>query len=567
MRIRTRSFLFLLSVYLPLLLLTLGIQYYSYRIYQKYLDNSVTEVFAVVGENFSNAMTALENVSMNVIADRAIQETLISRFYLRSDFPAMQARDEISQRLRLHSLTNRYVLGTVIVDPTGTVAIMDDPLNGMDVDAVHGSVREKVLGLGGMKYWFSEKDAKNVLVLSRLINEVGLLTSLPLGIMGIFVDIDKILVDLIPQLERHDARVALYYQSVPVYSTMEIPDDGLNGLLQELRGYSFKNLRVGGTQSFVTAGMTKNKDWTFLFAIPSGNLFIELIAFNRFLFWVYIVLSISFFLLIVRFSRNISEPIVSLSREMKNIEEHNLSPPAHSSLESRRVEEITTLYREFHLLMERIDTLVNKNLRQELALDKSRLQVLEGQLDPHFLYNTLDSLYWMAELNQQNEIALVVKSLGKLLRGSLRNSEPLVSVREEISLLNDYLYIQKIRFKDRLEYSVQVQDDAYGALLPRFSIQPLVENSIKYGLDESHALCLVEIWVKCSDGFLEIRIADTGKGMDVSGKAESGNGIGLDNLRQRISLLYGGQGTMELGTKDGRGTLVVLRLPLRHDEP
>jgi two-component system sensor histidine kinase YesM len=141
-----------------------------------------------------------------------------------------------------------------------------------------------------------------------------------------------------------------------------------------------------------------------------------------------------------------------------------------------------------------------------------------------------------------------------------------VSVGEEISLLNDYLYIQKIRFKDRLDYSVQVQSETYDALLPRFSIQPLVENAIKYGFDESQELCRVEIRVERVEEFLEVRIGDSGRGMNSACKAESGIGIGLGNLRQRMSLIYGESASMELGSKEGLGTVITLRMPFRTGE-
>lgn len=198
--------------------------------------------------------------------------------------------------------------------------------------------------------------------------------------------------------------------------------------------------------------------------------------------------------------------------------------------------------------------------RIESQLNRSKLAVLKMQLQPHFLFNALNSISSLMELDVK-KAQVVTARLGDLLRGILdQNQRVFVSVEEELNYVKSYLDIEKIRFEDRLDFEYDVQEEAKDVQVPLLTIQPLVENSVKHGAAPISRKVKITIRVKREGDRLIVEVMDNGKGQK-SSNGVFGRGIGLRNLRERLNELYKGQTSVQVETSENSGFKVILHIP------
>ena len=212
-----------------------------------------------------------------------------------------------------------------------------------------------------------------------------------------------------------------------------------------------------------------------------------------------------------------------------------------------RNDEIGTLHQRFDRMALRIRTLVDTNYRNELLRKEAQLKALESQINPHFLYNTLESINWRAKASKNAEISMMAESLGTLLRSTLSNQESLVTLKYELDLVQAYMTIQKIRFEDRLDFTQAVDEGLDNLLIPPLSIQPLIENAIRYGMEEMTETCHVELFVHRVGSQVLIKVKNNGsmfedellESLKNKSRKPNGFGIGLLNIDHRVRLLFG----------------------------
>lgn len=204
-------------------------------------------------------------------------------------------------------------------------------------------------------------------------------------------------------------------------------------------------------------------------------------------------------------------------------------------------------------------------------LVEAQLQSLRMQLQPHFLFNTLNGIAGLVR-NQENKAAVdMISGLSQLLRHALANSDRQeVTLREELDFLELYLDIEQMRFSDRLTVEMKIETDTLEALVPNLILQPLAENAIRHGIARRVSAGTVRISARTNSGLLQIEIADDGPGLQTKADPE-GSGIGMRNTRNRLKQLYGGEYTFAVRNREPRGALVTLTIPLRlapeHAEP
>lgn len=217
-----------------------------------------------------------------------------------------------------------------------------------------------------------------------------------------------------------------------------------------------------------------------------------------------------------------------------------------------------------------LSSLMEQNVEEQRQKRKSELKALQAQINPHFLYNTLDSIIWMAEWGKTNEVVLMTSSLAKLLRQSISNQNELVRVEEEVEYTRSYLTIQKMRYKDKLEYEILVDQEVQGKKIPKLVLQPLVENAIYHGIKYKEGKGVV-----CIEGFkagthMVLKVTDDGNGMTkeqlskIFEKRETDtrrNGVGVLNVHERIQLYYGKEYGLKFSSEEGLGTTVEVHVP------
>lgn len=204
-----------------------------------------------------------------------------------------------------------------------------------------------------------------------------------------------------------------------------------------------------------------------------------------------------------------------------------------------------------------------KASRLEASLTRANLEALRMQLNPHFLFNTLNTVSVLALKGERQRVARMLSRLSDLLRLSLENDRQTLSLREELDFLDRYLEIEQVRFKDRLSIDMDVEPAAYEAEVPTLVLQPIVENALKYGFAQTIGPGRVSIACRVRSGMVELEVSDTGPGFPESRAHSASTGVGIANTRARLEQLYGSNFTLELTNRPEGGAFVRLRLPYR----
>ena len=226
--------------------------------------------------------------------------------------------------------------------------------------------------------------------------------------------------------------------------------------------------------------------------------------------------------------------------------------------------------KENHRMSELLHREEIERVEMEKQLSGARLELLKSQINPHFLFNTLNMIACMAKLEEAVTTERMISSMGSLFRYNLKTSEQIVTLARELKVVQDYMYIQQIRFGSRILYSCDLKVDAEQAMIPAFTLQPVVENAMVHGLSKKEQGGRVHVRIWEQGNRLVISVADTGLGMSEERLAEvteamkerrtSRIGIGLGNIYKRIHMMYK-QGEFRIASIEGRGTVIQMFIP------
>jgi two-component system sensor histidine kinase YesM len=291
---------------------------------------------------------------------------------------------------------------------------------------------------------------------------------------------------------------------------------------------------------------------------------------------VYVLTAIVLVIVALLFSRfmarSITLPIQKLRDSMKKVQEGDFSV-SDVVVDSRN--EIGSLTKSFDVMTHRIHELMEQNVHEQEEKRKSELKALQSQINPHFLYNTLDSIIWMAEGKKNEEVVLMTASLARLLRQSISNEDEVVPIANEVEYARGYLTIQKMRYKDKLEFQIDVDSSILYIPLIKLVLQPIIENAIYHGLKykESKGLLIVKGFMK--DGNAVLQVIDDGVGMDEETLAHiydkhkvnyHSNGVGVYNVQKRLKLYYGDGYGITYESEKGKGTTATITIPGRQGQ-
>lgn len=270
-------------------------------------------------------------------------------------------------------------------------------------------------------------------------------------------------------------------------------------------------------------------------------------------------------ILAYHFAKTISSPIKEVIASMHQVEDGNLT--IHISENS--ISEIDDLNNSFNNMVIQLVKLLQQLQENNKKTIEAERKALESQLDPHFLFNTLNTIKSLARINGQTEIYQISLKLGDLLRNSLNNKSRTSTVRESVDLLKSYLTIQAIRFVDKLQVTYDIDDCILDTVIPKFIIQPLVENSIKHGLEPKIGNWTIDIKVKKINDRLIIQVIDNGIGIDENilpkdySKLAKTNHVGVYNIYRRLQINYNDKAHFSITRdKDNIYTTAEIDIPL-----
>lgn len=284
-----------------------------------------------------------------------------------------------------------------------------------------------------------------------------------------------------------------------------------------------------------------------------------------------LVLLAAAILISIVLSNEITKPIKMLGKSMKVVETGNFN---QVTFEVEYQNEIGHLTKSFQIMVTKIQNLIKQNMEEQETKRKSELRALQAQINPHFLYNTLDSIIWMAESGKNREVVQMTSSLSKLLRKSISNEKEIVTIESEIGYTKEYLTIQKMRYQDKLEYDISVAPEILQKTIVKLVLQPLVENAIYHGIKYEDRKGMLRITGEIAGDAICIQVIDNGRGMEketlqhILDPKEDGEkrAVGVANVHNRIQMHYGKEYGLAYKSQIGVGTTVTVTLPIRSRE-
>lgn len=309
--------------------------------------------------------------------------------------------------------------------------------------------------------------------------------------------------------------------------------------------------------------------WRIIGVAYVDELLEPLYTFRAYIIFFALVVIIFAVVLILLTTKRITSPLRKLEQTMRTIETGNFAV----AIPDGKSREVQSLASSFRIMVSRISDLMDKIKETEAVKRQRELDALQAKINPHFLYNTLDSVVWMAESGDKEGVIHMVTSLASLFRISIAKGKDIITLREELGHVRSYLEIQAMRYKDKFVWAIELPEELQDCPTIKLIVQPIVENSIyhgiKYLLDEGE----IRICVTAEGEKLHITVSDNGAGMHpdtlkslLDHKAShehmsDGNGIGLLNIDERIKLCYGEEYGLSIESELEVGTTVVITIP------
>lgn len=307
--------------------------------------------------------------------------------------------------------------------------------------------------------------------------------------------------------------------------------------------------------------------WIIASFLPGEKLFPQALALKQetiTIFAIVVILS-TFFLCVL--SKIILKPIQVLKNAMLSVKDKHL----HIHVDITSTDEIGELASAFNYMVETLTDLIDQNYKQKIATQTAEMKALQAQINPHFLYNTLDSINWMLIDHQEYDLSNIIVAFGKLMRYSMQTQKSIVTLKDEYDNVLDYLTLQQFRLENKLKYSLILDPEIEGFNIPKLILQPLVENSIIHGILPLEKSGTISVNTSIVSNYIQIDIKDTGVGMNAQELIQfrslfipdkSHENIGVSNVVQRLRLFYGNTFTINAYSTVNKGTQVIIRLPI-----
>ena len=361
---------------------------------------------------------------------------------------------------------------------------------------------------------------------------------------------------------------AIYNGEEMVYSDIS-PDSNLEWEQDQ----EYKIISADGRTYFASYMIESSYDWKYMFLVNYDDL-LGAMRFLKYLFCMVAVVVTGVMALYSRkLTRTITDRFVWLLNRMKRVRQGSFLVEGTMSTDTKSIDsrdEIDLLCQKFEDMVGSLDKLIQENYVKQMLIQENRLKELQSQINPHFLFNTLQTINWKAKVNNQKEISEITESLGKLMRYTLEGNEEPVSLKKEMEILKSYILIQKVRYEERLVVHIDVPEAMEEKNLPKLSLQNIVENSIKYALENMLEPCEIKVWAQLTDEGYQICVEDNGPGIKegawdaAGGDAEeetiAGLGIGLRNIQGRLRILFPEGSCLKIwNTGHGTMTQIMIR--------
>lgn len=526
----------------------------SQQIYRQNIETETSNVFEASFSNIENTLHFIENIAFNIMNDKTVKEAL--RAVNQESEDRYTLVDDLYYRLITGSLVANDAVSIIVTDQEGhqyATGSLNDNLTDEEQVKIHSLMESRLSPTEPV--WLERGNGRELLY-GRELYDTPFGGQSPLGMILIRVNLDKMMAES-RQGSLVNGNIVIFYKGRPIYagdkqifSNPELLDTVIqekNGLyFKEESGSEFSGITYLGYERY-SEMMTSTNTLMMFFTIA-----------------ILLILIVSF-LATARVVHHITAPIAFLSRKMKAVEQGDFSVQIDRKLLDTDIREFEELAANFNLMTGEIGRLVEDNYLRTIKEKEYQIKVLQAQINPHFLYNTLDTINWLAMDSGRPEISSMVQSLATLFREATKQQQYLIPLSEELALLSCYITIQKIRLEERLDVTFSIPDECMNLKIPKLSLQPILENSVKYAAEATMKPCVIEIHARKKGDCLILCIWDNGPGIPKQiltqireRKALGNTGIGLLNIEERIQMLGDSGSGLKIYSKKGQGTWITM---------
>lgn len=499
-------------------------------------------------EDISRKISNIESMTSAIVSNSNIRKNLITLNDEESEIRIGNAENALETLLADYYSTykNNSISYINLYYPGGVVQSYEAQSSSVP-EQVHKEVIAAANNVSGYPCAVTDYCNSYGLFLGRDSRRVEQMNFHRLGTVVVCVDMNRLIRSSTRSvLPSEETQYALLENGSEFYHSDGISSKQLKDINRQLSS-DYGVVTVDSDRYFAVQGTIKNTSWDYICLIPYDRIF-QTLSFTMLLALAIILVSVLIAILLSRMLiRSVTEDFRRLVNKMKAFGKDESKAPDIGYDYSSRIDEIGVLHNQFDQMTMKIQDLIQQNYVNEILSKDARLKALENQINPHFLYNTLEAVNWRAKAIGEKDISSMVEALGTLLRETLSSGTRNFTLSHELEIVQCYLTIQRIRFEDRLTYSQEVEPGILDISLPHFTIQPLVENSVNYAMEKSTEVCHIRLEGARLDDTITIDVINNGSQFEANllEKLENGLitphgfGIGLLNIHKRIQLTYG----------------------------
>jgi two-component system sensor histidine kinase YesM len=567
LKIREKFTLIICLIMLGVCLISMVAFYAVTDLYEQRIHSESVDVLNLSSSTVDTELRKIEDWTFRMATDLQIQQDLTYLKEKREDYEIFNIQKHLKDRMMEFMQQESYFASLQISNAPGqkytTVTYQTDD-NDKDYDDIAQKAR-------GSHVWIAGQDNSGTLVAARQIREMRNTSLSHQGSITAWIDMDK-LVKRFLDLSEGKLFMISHNGDIIFSNNRSFPVKQIPALASK---QGFQIVEIDGEKYLISYLSSKTSSaLTYYNVIPYEWITRKTAMIRTGMISFFAVL----FLLVLWVSRKvahgITRPIVFLTDQMKMVQRGNFEIGDMFANENLNLDETGQLQRNFRIMLEKINELFRENYKKQMIIHETEYRALQAQINPHFLYNTLNTVNWMAKMSKHDQISEVVEALGHMLRSIIGRKDPLIPIAKELQIVQDYVVIQKSRFGARLDFVLSIAPGAEAFVIPKLTIQPIVENAIQHGLEMSTTGCRIVVDVSIKQAWLEITVSDNGPGMDGrtlkalrDGTLESKKtGIGIKNIEDRIKLLFGDPFGLEFASVPGSGTVVCIRIPCQRGD-
>lgn len=537
--------------------------------YSEMLYQETTDSLFLISNDIKLYLNAIETDSYYMVADSSLQASLSDYIRTEGRWSRTQLRDKIESIVYSYAGGNRFTQSVTLITPDFTVCRGSTSLQETDtfLQKLKGRADEE----RGREFWVASEADPSTILMVRSYREIKNLSLKTMGYLIFRVDMELLVKSLMENYAYLTVDVPLVItdrESGDILYPAGTTDEAFLSVIGRMPANGYQIIKLGENRMFAVAHTVREPKWNYFLLIPYNAIFRSMT--ESVVIMVIILCSVTLVMLLAAnlFSSGLCRHFNVLQMKMQRVRSGNLEPISTDYDYSMRKDEIGYLHQSFDVMLRDFKQLTDDNYTKQLLLKEAQIKSLEQQINPHFLYNTLDLIYWRAKMNDQEEICSVTEALAKLLQSSLSSHQETSPLEQELELCHYYIRIQQLRFDDRMEYTEKIDNALLQKRVPYMCIQPLLENAVKYGVEQSMDACSIELAVYADEN---LRIAVQNSGSEApqnlmellySGeKKPQGHGIGLINIDTRTKLLFGQRYGLSFESKE-EWVRAILTLPL-----